>query len=171
MTGTHPLVLQLRFTRAEFKRALKGLTDEDAAKRLLPMNCISWIVGHLAWQEQKYILYYGQGQMPYPEIEKLFAYGAPASAPSLGEMLKIWQNVTMSSNPWLETITSEKLQEFVVKTDGTKLQRTYGSLLQRMIYHYWYHTGENLAIRQMLGHTDLAQFVGNIDRQAPYTPE
>ncbi len=171
MTVTHPLVLQLKFTRNEFKRALEGISEEDGAKRFLPMNCISWNVGHLAWQEQKYILYYGQGQMPYPEIEKLFAYGAPASTPSLGEMLKIWKNITSSGNLWLETITSEKLQEFVVKTDGTKLQRTYGSLIQRMIYHYWYHTGENLAIRQMLRHTDLPQFVGNIDRHAPYIPE
>jgi len=171
MAVTHPLVLQLRFTRSEFKRALKGLTEEDAAKQSHPMNCINWNVGHLAWQEQKFILYFGQGQLPYPKIEKLFAYGAPASTPALQEMLKIWQNITSSGNHWLETITSEKLQEFVIKTDGTKLQRTYTLLLQRMIYHYWYHTGENLAIRQMLGHTDLPQFIGNIDRQAHYTPE
>lgn len=171
MTSTHPLVLQLRFTRSELKRGLKGLAEEDATKRLLPMNCISWNVGHLAWQEQKYILYYGQGQMPYPEIEKQFSYGAPASTPSLREMLKTWKIITAATDPWLESITSEKLQEFVIKKDGTKLQRNFGSLLQRMIYHYWYHIGENLAIRQMLGHTNLPQFVGNIDRQAPYTPE
>ena len=171
MTTTHPLVLQLKFTRSEFKRGLKGLSEEDAGKRLLPMNCISWNVGHLAWQEQKYILYYGQGQMPYPEIDKVFAYGAPASMPSMRETLILWQKITQSTNTWLETMTSEKLQKFVVKPDGSQIQYTYGSLLQRMIYHYWYHTGENLAIRQMLGHTKLAQFVGNIDRQAPYTPE
>jgi len=79
--------------------------------------------------------------------------------------------ITAATDPWLESITSEKLQEFFIKKDGTKLQRNYGSLLQRMIYHYWYHIGENLAVRQMLGHTNLPQFVGNIDRQAPYTPE
>jgi hypothetical protein len=170
MTAPHPLVLQLKFTRNEFRRALKGLSEEAAGKRLLPMNCISWNVGHLAWQEQKYNLYYGQGQIPYPEIEKFFAYGAPASTPSLREMLKVWQKIIETANPWLETLTSEKLQEFVIKTDGIKLQRTFGSLLQRIIYHYWYHTGENLAIRQMLGHKDLPQFVGNIDRQAPFMP-
>ena len=43
-------------------------------------------------------------------------------------------------------------------------------LMQRVIYHYWYHTGENMAIRQMLGHTGLPDFVGNIDDEAPYTP-
>jgi len=103
MTTTHPLVLQLKFTRSEFKRGLKGLSEEDASKRLLPMNCISWNVGHLAWQEQKYILYYGQGQMPYPEIDKVFAYGAPASMPSMRETLILWQKITQSTNAWLET--------------------------------------------------------------------
>jgi uncharacterized damage-inducible protein DinB len=171
MEAIHPIVQQLKFTRSEFKRGLKGLSEEDAVKRLLPMNCISWNVGHLAWQEQKYILYYGMREMPFPEIEKDFSYGAPASTPSLREILKLWQNITVSTSSWLETLTSDKLQELVVKADGTKIQRTYGSLIQRMIYHYWYHTGENLAIRQMLGHTNLPQFVGNIDRQAPYIPE
>ena len=38
----------------------------------------------------------------------------------------------------------------------------------RMTYHYWYHTGENAAIRQALGHTGLPDFVGDIDTEAPY---
>ena len=29
--------------------------------------------------------------------------------------------------------------------------------------HYWYHTGENMAIRRVLGHMELPEFVGNID--------
>lgn len=47
---TQPLVLQLGSARSEFKRALVGRTDEDASKRLMPMNCISWNIGHLAAQ-------------------------------------------------------------------------------------------------------------------------
>ena len=78
----HPLVLQLHFTRSEFLRAIKGVTKEEARKRFLPMNCISWNVGHLAWQEQQYFLSYGQGQILYPEIHRNFASGAPASTPS-----------------------------------------------------------------------------------------
>lgn len=171
MASTHPLVLQLKFTRSEFKRALKGLSETEASKRLLPMNCISWNVGHLAWQEQRYFVFFGQGKMLHPEVQELFAYGSPASTPSLKEMLSIWKEITKAADPWLETLDSNKLREQVIKKDGTSIQRIYGSMLQRTIYHYWYHTGENLAIRQMLGHTDLPQFVGNIDRQAPYTPE
>ena len=48
---------------------------------------------------------------------------------------------------------------------------TFGSLMQRVIYHYWYHTGEIMSIRQLLGHANLPEFVGNIDDEAPYLPE
>lgn len=171
MTTIHPLVLQLRFTRSEFKRALRGLTEEEAAKRILPMNCISWNVGHLAWQEQHYFLHYGQQRWLLREIEKNFAYGAPASTPSLKEMLAAWNEITTAADPWLDTLTSEKLQENFTRADGKPGARTFGSLLQRVIYHYWYHIGENMAIRQMLGHDRLPQFVGSLDTKAPYRPE
>lgn len=171
MASIHPLVLQLKFTRDEFKRALKGLSEEDACKRLLPMNCISWNVGHLAWQEQRYFLFFAQGQMPYPEVQEAFAYGAPASTPSFRKVLNLWRKITKAGDPWLESLTTEKLETHILNPDGSPSARIIGNLLQRTIYHYWYHTGENLAIRQMLGHSDLPQFVGNIDRQAPYTPE
>ena len=52
----HPLVDQLRFARSEFRRALAGVGEEDGAKRLLPMNSLGWMVGHLADQEQRYWL-------------------------------------------------------------------------------------------------------------------
>ena len=35
---SHPLVEQLRFVRSEFRRALAGLSDEDARRRLLPID-------------------------------------------------------------------------------------------------------------------------------------
>jgi len=43
--------------------------------------------------------------------------------------------------------------------------------LLRVNYHYWYHIGEIMAIRQLLDHTGLPDFVGDIDNQAPYRPE
>ncbi len=171
MAAIHPLVMQLKFTRSEFKRGLKGLSEEDASRRLMPMNCISWNVGHLAWQEQRYFLFFGQGKMPYPEVQQAFAYGAPASTPALREVLSYWNKITKAADPWLDSLTTQKLQEHILNKDGTPSARVIGNLLQRVIYHYWYHTGENLAIRQMLGHAKLPEFVGNIDDQAPYTPE
>jgi uncharacterized damage-inducible protein DinB len=166
---THPLVLQLRFTRKEFKRALEGLSDEDARKRMLPMNCISWNVGHLAWHEQRYWLTRLQDQTPIPMLNEVVGYGQPATTPPLGEMWDAWNVVTTAADPYLDTLTSEDLQRPII-VNGKQVVYTAGSLLQRVIYHYWYHTGENMAIRQMLGHTELAEFVGNIDTEAPYVP-
>jgi hypothetical protein len=166
----HPLVRQLRFTRSEFARSVKGLEESDAARRFVPMNCISWNVGHLAWQEQAYFLGYGVGQVVLPEIGRRFANGAPASTPPLGEVLAAWKRITAAADPWLDLLTTEKLQEQVVSR-GKPIAYTYGNLIQRVIYHYWYHTGENMAIRQLLGHTGLPQFVGALDSKASYQPE
>ena len=165
----HPLVAQLRFTRSEFKRALVGLTDAEARRRCMPMNCISWNIGHLAWQEQRYWLTRLQGQTPLPLLNELVGYGQPAATPPLDDMWAAWQTITAAADPYLDTLTTGRLQAPIF-VDGQVVVYTAGSLLQRVIYHYWYHTGENLAIRQMLGHTDLPEFVGNIDVEAPYQP-
>jgi hypothetical protein len=168
----HPLVLQLRFTRNEFQRALAGLTDDDARRRFLPMNCISWNIGHLAWQEQRYWLYRAQDRILVPQLNELVAYGGPASTPPLEEVWAAWHTITEAADHWLDRLTTSNLlqpHEFVV--DGERIEFTFGNLMQRVIYHYWYHTGESMAIRQMLGHTDLPEFVGNIDDEAPYHPE
>jgi uncharacterized damage-inducible protein DinB len=167
---THPLVLQLRFTRSEFRRALAGLSDADARRRLMPMNCISWNIGHMAWQEQRYWLWRGQGQILLPQLNDLFAFGAPASTPPLDEMWTAWQTIVAASDPWLDTLQTADLHRPIV-IDGAPSDYIFGSLLQRMIYHYWYHTGESMAIRQQLGHPDLPEFVGDIDTEAPYRPE
>src|SRR3982751_6050444 len=136
----HPLVAQLRFTRSEFQRALEGLAPDDACKRLDPMNCISWNIGHLAWQEQRYFVTMGQGRMPFPDIDKRFASGGPASTPPLDQVLAAWRAITAEADPWLDTLTSAMLKEHPVR-HGQPLARTFGNLLQRTIYHYWYHTG------------------------------
>jgi uncharacterized damage-inducible protein DinB len=168
--AAHPLVLQLRFTRKEFLRSVLSVSEEDAQRRVMPMNCLSWNVGHLAWQEQRYFLHFARGQMPLPEIDKQFAFGCPASTPALKDMLAAWRTITKAADPWLDDATSTTLQSYVMH-NGKPTTRQFGNLLQRVIYHYWYHTGENMAIRQMLGHKRLGVFVGNIDDEAPYQPE
>lgn len=166
----HPLVAQLRFTRSEFKRAFEGVSDPEAQRRFSPMNCLSWNVGHLAWQEQRYFVAGPQGTMPFPDIDQDFAYGAPASTPPMERVVSAWNAITQAADPWLDTLDSESMQSHVV-LKGRPSRYIYGSLLLRVIYHYWYHTGENMAIRQMLGQMDLPEFVGDVDRRAPYRPD
>ena len=166
----HPLIDQFRFTRREWLRGLDGIPEADAARHFGPMNCISWTVGHLAWHEQRYWLELAQGQLPYPRLNVVYAYGAPMSTPSLAEMLDIWQAVTRAADPYLDGLTTDGLLAELLR-DGKPVGQSVGSALRRVTYHYWYHIGEIQAIRQMLGHADLPEYVGDIEDEAPYRPE
>src|SRR5438874_11834901 len=94
---THPLVDQLRFTRAEWLRGLKGVTEEGAARHFGPMNSIGWIVGHLAWQEQRYLLHRPPGIMLRQDIQTEFTTGAPMTTPSLAKKLAAWRTITTAT--------------------------------------------------------------------------
>jgi hypothetical protein len=92
------------------------------------------------------------------------------STPVFSEMLAIWQQVTKATDPYLDTLTTEALQvELLV--EGRPVGQSIGSGLRRITYHYWYHTGEIQAMRQMLGHANLPEYVGEIEAEAPYRPE
>lgn len=164
---THPLVNQLRFARSEWARALDGVSDEDARHRIMPMNCISWMVGHLAWQENRYWLRFAQRQNLAPHLDELVGYGRPASTPPLDEMWSTWHMVTEAADQYLNTITRDMLLTYYQR-QGRPIAESIGTLLQRNIYHYWFHTGEALAIRQMLGHSDLPEFVGDMSGLGKY---
>jgi hypothetical protein len=167
---SHPLVDQFRFTRSEWLRGLAGITEEEGARHFGTMNCISWTVGHLAWHEQRTFLQRPQDKVIFPTLNELFAYGAPMNTPSLQEMLEIWHTVTKAADPYLDSFTTESLQTDLL-LNAESVGQSRGSALRRITYHYWYHIGEIQAIRQMLGHTNLPEYVGDIEGEAPYRPE
>ena len=164
----HALVTQLRFTRGEFLRGLDGLTPDDAARRFGAINPIAWMVGHLAWHEQILWLERAQGKTVAPAVKEC-RFGGPPSTPALGDMLAAWRDVTAAAEPYLDALTSEMLLGHWEK-DGRRHPESIGTSLRRVTYHYWFHLGESQAVRQLLGHRDLPQFVGEINR-APYVPE
>jgi hypothetical protein len=166
--ATHPFVTQLHFTRSEFLRGLDGVTEEEARRRFEPMNCISWIVGHLANQEHAYWVQVAQGRNVAPGLYDLVGSGKPASTPPLDEMWHTWRTVTEAADEFLDTVTTGQLETFL-EWRGKPVEENIGTLLLRNRYHYWYHLGEAHAIRQLLGHRDLPQFVGDMS-QALYQP-
>jgi hypothetical protein len=167
---SHPLVDQLRFTRREWLRGLAGVSTEDATSHFGRMNCIGWIVGHMAWHEQRSWLQRLQGIILYPVLNVMFAYVAPMNTPVLPEMLESWQAVTREADPFLDSLTTDKLMSDL-PLDGRSVGQSIGSMLRRVTYQYWYHIGEIQAIRQMLGHPNLPDFVGEMDVEAPYRSE
>jgi hypothetical protein len=166
----HPLVSQLRFARSELQRSLEGVTDQDARRRFTPMNCISWMVGHLAAQEQRYWCDVAHGKVIAPKVYELTAYGKPATTPPLEEMWADWRAITEQADVFLEGLTVERLQEHLTR-NGKPVDDGIGTMLQRTTYHYWFHNGEAQAVRQLLGHTDLPEFVGDFSDDATYRPE
>jgi uncharacterized damage-inducible protein DinB len=159
---THPLVIQLRFARSEFVRCLEGLSDEDARVRLGPMNSISWMIGHLANQEHFYWCIMAQEKFVAPGINDLVGTGKPASTPPLAEMWDVWKQVTETADPFLDSLAVDQLT-LHMDFSGRTARESTGTMLLRNIYHYWFHTGEAHAVRQLLGHGDLPQFVGSME--------
>ncbi len=166
----HPLVEQLKFARSEFERVFDGVSAEDATRRLLPMNCLSWIVAHLALQEQRYWVAIAQGReaIMRPELIAVSGYPDRATTPELALVWEIWRDVTAGADRFLATVSDATLAEHFV-FDGERLPESAGTMLYRNIHHYWFHIGEAHAIRQQLGHGDLPDFVGAQD-SAPFRP-
>jgi hypothetical protein len=157
----HPLVTQLRFARSEFVRCLEGVSPGEGVRRFEPMNCISWMVGHLASQENHYWVWWAQGGNAAPGLNRLVGYGQPPSTPPLDEMWAVWRMVTVAADEYLDTLTVDVLPNHFER-DRESAPEAIGTMLLRNIYHYWFHLGEGHAVRQQLGHTDLPQFVGDM---------
>lgn len=163
----HHLVNQFRFTRSEWMRTLEGVSEEDGAAHIGRLNSIGWIVGHMAWHEQRYWLTVAQQQTPFPQLNEVVASGGPMTTPSFTEMRVLWQDVTALADPFLDSQTAESIH-LVLQQRGPLWIQSIGTGLLRMTYHYWFHAGEILAIRQALGHGDLPEFVGEIEIDAPF---
>jgi uncharacterized damage-inducible protein DinB len=161
-----PLVEQLRFMRSELHRGVGETPEADGGRRIEPMNSIGWIVAHMAWQEQRQWLVRAQARpLARPELDEIASNGGPPSTPSLAAMLDAYRAIATATDPWLDQLRAEDLIE---ELPGPGPYRTVGSALLRVIYHGWFHTGEILAIRQVLGHRNLPEFAGRIDEEAPY---
>jgi hypothetical protein len=150
------------------------------------MNCISWMVGHMAVQEQYYFVFFPQGEVPHPYLNKVAGYGHPASTPALDEMWQAWHDITKATEAYMDNLTEEDLQPHLTRDTGSgengyeaalfgnlsekalekgviRSWENVGTMLLRTTYHYFFHTGEAHAIRQQLGHPDLPWFVGNME--------
>lgn len=156
---THALVTQLRFTRSKWAEGFANISDAEGSQQFGQMNTLGWMMGHLANHEQSLWLKIAQGQTPYPELAS-FGTGQPASTPTLSEMVEKWHAITKASETFLDTVNEELLLK-PMTYKGRELE-VYGTVFNRIIYHYWYHLGEAQAIRQLLGHENVGNFVGHI---------
>ena len=165
----HPLVRNLRFSRSEFLRGLDGVQPEEGRQRFASMNSIGWMVGHLANQENFYWNYLAQGIRLAPELRKLVGTGQPPSTPPLDEMWHIWREITTQADVYLDGLDQSEMNKKLL-FNKAPWHEDIGTLLLRNTYHYWFHLGEGMAVRQMLGHEKLPEFVGDMTHGG-YMPE
>lgn len=165
----HPRIDQLRFARAEWQRGLAGLSETDAIIRLEPMNSISWMVGHMAWHERECWFRRARGLQVEPILDA-FATGEPTTVPSLATMCAAWDRVIAGADPFLDALTTADLEQRPAH-DPRANPPVVGSQLQYVTYHYWSHIGEVSAVRQILGHQGLAEYVGDLPPEAEYRRE
>src|SRR5262245_18264880 len=134
------------------------------------MNSIGWIVFHLAWHEQLAFLTRLADVTPVPTANEHSINGEPASTPLLADPIAAWRQVVAATDSILEALDTPALEAWLPQTRQPHT-RTVGSTVQRVTYHYWFHIGEIISIRQILGHPDVPEFVGDIDGEAPYRRE
>ena len=162
----HPRVEQLRFARSEWQRGLVGLSEADGLRQLNPMNSISWMLAHLAWHERLCWMHRAQGLRVEPSLD-VVASGKPASTPGLGETQATWTRLVTAADVYLDALTTADLERplpYDVRADPPNA----GTQLQYITYHYWSHIGEASAVRQMLGHPNLPEYVGAMPSEARY---
>jgi hypothetical protein len=160
----HHLVAMLLVTRKEFLRALEGLHPTEASIRIGGLNCIGWMVGHVAWQESLFWLKWAQG-LAVPERLQPFATGHKGFIPEYAQVLADWREIRGATEPFLQRLDHERLQRhFVTQNAGVqdlRVEENAGTLLTRCVMHYWSHIGEIASVRSLLGHT-APQFVGSL---------
>lgn len=126
------------------------------------------MVGHLAAFDQFAWVIMAQNET-ISEAVKACAFGKPTSTPTMDEMMADFHAIAKASDRYLETLTEDDMGTFL-HFRGKSARENIGTFLIRQTWHYWYHLGECQAVRQLLGHTDLLPFVGDIPEEAMYTP-
>ena len=158
-----------RFAISEFERGLTDVTDEEALVRLpkadgSETNSITWTMGHIAttWLFDHALM---TGEPAQFGDRLFFGPDADPTPPSLGEMRERFEKAKTLTEAWLPGSNDDLLSS---KRDfGPQSSEHLGTQLLRAVFHTWFHTGEINAMRQMLGHPEIA-FVGMMLGQLEY---
>lgn len=165
----HFLVEQYRFAVREWLRGHDNMPAEDALKRLGHANSIGWMVGHLAEFDQKVWVERVLGSPVTTETKK-FGFRRPATTPELGHVFDLWHAIQEKTAEVHETLSDADMAE-LPHLFGRQVHQPVSMWLLRMGWHYWYHLGEMQAVRQVLGHENLPDFVGRIPAEAQWSAD
>ena len=153
----HHLVRVLKNTRQELRRALDGIGEADLDRRVAGLKSAAWIVGHLAAQEQGLWLS-GRGLPALADLGELETSAEPPT-PAFATVFPLWERIVAATEPWLDGLGEAELREHLSGNPFFEIENV-GSLLTRVIGHYYLHIGQITVIRKLLGYP-VPGFVGS----------
>ncbi|MEO8247542.1 MAG: hypothetical protein ABI622_10535 [Chloroflexota bacterium] len=92
-----------------------GVSAADGIRRVPPLKCLNWMVGHLENREHRFWVRLAQQRDLAPGLNDGVGYGKPASEPALDETSAAWRMVTAASDTYLGTLTPRMMETALVR--------------------------------------------------------
>jgi hypothetical protein len=145
---THALIGQFLLTNDQVNKYYFDLSDDDIKAVFKPINCIGWLIGHMALGNYQF-LFKNIGNV-IPEDAKLYGNGQPHSTPDKNFILNMWEDSADNLKKWIINVSDDDLiNNMTGKMKDEKVN--LGTDLSRMMFHTWNHLGEIASVRQLLG--------------------
>ncbi|MDQ3396670.1 MAG: DinB family protein [Deinococcota bacterium] len=152
------LVRYVQHVRRELLRATDGVLADDLERSHHGVNSVAWMVGHLAAQEQAYWLE-TRGTVLYRTLTG-YRRAVPQRMDDAQTLLAQWREVTSAADVWLTGLSEDDLRRRLPLPGAVVVPENVGSLLTRVIGHYYLHIGQITVVRKMLGYP-VPSFVGS----------
>lgn len=141
----------------EVERVAGALPTPGQGRAIGRLNAGSWIVAHVAQQQEAYWCTGAQGLEPDEWLAGLdVGFGSEPSVPDYAESLAAFGRVRARAIPYLRSLRDGDLDSIMESSRGSGGAPTVGDLLVRSVGHLFVHTGELATIASLVGAPDMS---------------
>jgi uncharacterized damage-inducible protein DinB len=144
-------------TASRFDKALEGLTDDDARKRLTDdSNPVIWIVGHMTTTRCNLLAMLGR-PVEHPwgdQFGRGSKVGDGTEFPPLADLVIKWREADEALKQRLEELTGEELSAAAPR-DFPIEDKTLRGAINFLAFHDVYHFGQMALLKKCLGQGSL----------------
>ena len=140
----------------ELERVAGALPTPGQGRAIGRLNAGSWVVAHVAQQQDAYWCTGAQGLDSDAWLAGLdVGFGSEPSVPDYREALDAFARIRARAIPYLRSLRDEDLDAVMEPSDGSGSTQTVGDLVVRAVGHVFVHTGELATIASLVGAPDL----------------
>lgn len=140
----------------ELERVAEALPTPGQGRAIGRLNAGSWVVAHVAQQQEAYWCTGAQGLDPDAWLAGVeVGFGSEPSVPDYRESLAAFARIRAAAIPYLRSLRAEDLDMVMESAGGSRRGETVGDLLVRSVGHLFVHTGELATIASLVGAPDL----------------